>query len=1280
MTLLRDLIEIPDRVHKGDFVLKLTEGVVAPEATLRDYVVTEQLAGAFDRALELIESAVASGASKASYLHGSFGSGKSHFMAVLYLLLRQEPAARAIQELSAVVARHDDWLAGKRFLLVPYHLIGARNLESAILGGYARHLRRLHPEAAPPGVYLADAILEDADRLRASFGDDDRFFARLDQGRGPEGGGGSGWGDLESGWDAESYQRARAQPPESEDRRALVADLLATYFTAYESQAASTGEGFVPMDAGLSELARHAAGLGYHGVVLFLDELILWLASRAGQAGFVEQQIESLVKLVEAERADRPVPIVSFVARQRDLRKLIGDHMPGAERLRYVDKLDHYEGRFGQITLENRNLAKIVEKRLLRPRDDDARARLDEAFRDSLRTRPEVVDTLMASHDRGAFRALYPFSPALVDALVAVSSVLQRERTALKLLSELLVARRDVLEVGDLVPVGDLWDVLVAGDEPFSEEMRVVFEQAKKLWRGKLRPLLEDQHRLDPGAVPAAGHAFHGDARLLKTVLLAALAPEAPELRHLTVSRLVALNHGSIRSPIPGQETQLAATKLHDWVARGAGEIHLGDGTDPSVALELTGVDVDSILERVRGEDNRGNRAKKVRELLFAAMEIADDDELFHTRAVPFKGTRRTLDVVFGNVRELPDDAFDAGERWKLVLDFPFDDEGYTPADDVARLEELRRLREPTRTVCWLPSFLSRKGQGELGRLVLIDFLLTGERFDRNADHLPATDRQSARALLRNQQTQLRERLRQALEVGYGLRDGADPLIDRALGLDQHLQSLEPTFDPRPPAAAGFGKALEELACQALDHQFPAHPGLGPEEVRKADLVKVHKAVVETLEHPDRRLRIEDKRLRELLRRIATPLRLGTMHEAHFELDDHWVSHFEREAARDAADAGDAGGAGDSTGSGADPRITVGRLREWFDRPRPMGLPREIQDLVILLFAERTHRSFTLHGGPPLAPDPGTRLEDALALETQEMPSEEEWKRACDRAGALFGVQPLSNLLGTHNMADLVSKLRQRVAAARPECEALVSALGRRVEELGIGGGARLDAARDALGLLGRLDAAGEPVELLRRLAGFDPTPSIEAVARTLARAGEVRRLLVDDELWQLLDSAWRLDDHRAGDAAELRREVEAVLRHDELAQGAARALRELRARAVSLLAATPSSSATAPPTTAAPSAATPSAAAPPAAPSAASGRAGETAGWPAWADGAGVFDTPEAAGSALDQAREAVERWRRERPGAEGRFELTWTLHLRDDDDDDDDGDGDGDGGDGDG
>src|SRR5258708_2275439 len=130
--------------------------------------------------------------------------------------------------------------------------------------------------------------------------------------------------------------------------------------------------------------------------------------------------------------------------------------------------------------------------------------------------------------DRQMFRRVYPFSPALVQTLIAVSSVLQRERTALKVMVQLLVEQRDTLHVGDIVPAGDLFDAIAHGDEAFSQEMAIHFDNAKRLYHQKLLPVLEKEHgsRLEDLERKAVDDpkriAFRNDDRLVKTLLLAA--------------------------------------------------------------------------------------------------------------------------------------------------------------------------------------------------------------------------------------------------------------------------------------------------------------------------------------------------------------------------------------------------------------------------------------------------------------------------------------------------------------------------------------------------------------------------------------------------------------------------------------------------------------------------------------------------------------------------------------------------------------------------------------
>ncbi len=99
--MLRDVLIIPERAGAEDYVLRLTDsvGVGSAARTLDDYVVTPALADAFDRAMGLVAESITSGVSRGAFLTGSFGSGKSHFMAVLHALLRHDPAARGKPEL-----------------------------------------------------------------------------------------------------------------------------------------------------------------------------------------------------------------------------------------------------------------------------------------------------------------------------------------------------------------------------------------------------------------------------------------------------------------------------------------------------------------------------------------------------------------------------------------------------------------------------------------------------------------------------------------------------------------------------------------------------------------------------------------------------------------------------------------------------------------------------------------------------------------------------------------------------------------------------------------------------------------------------------------------------------------------------------------------------------------------------------------------------------------------------------------------------------------------------
>ena len=1125
-----EIFRIPRAVHQGDFVLRLTEGVddAHAAATLRDYVVTPQLVDCFGSALELIRGAMESGASRAAYLHGSFGSGKSHFMAVLSLLLGGNTAARALAELAPVVRDHGGWLGQQKVLVVPMHLISAHSFEAAVFGQYVRHVREHHPEAPLPGVYRADRVFADARKLRASMGDA-AFFAELGKGAADEG----GWGALGARWDAASFDAATAAPPGDAERSRLVGDLVDHFFSSARSEAAAGGEGYVAVDEGLSIIAQHAQALGYGAVVLFLDEVMLWLASRAGDTEFLAREAQKLIALVETANMQRPIPIVSFLARQRDLRDLIGEHVVGAEQQAINDVLRFWAGRFATIQLEDRNLPAIIEKRLLRPVDEAARARLEEAHVQTEKIRQDVMQVLLTREgDRQQFRQVYPFSPVLVQALVALSSLLQRERTALKLLVQLLVNQRETLALGDVMPVGELWSVLADGTEqPFSATARERFEQARRLWKQRLVPLLEREKAdaISRGTPPEqAERDFRTDARLLATLILSALAEGVEALSGLSAQKLAALNHGTVRTRIAGQEARLVLERLRRWAGE-VGEITLEEqGTTNRVSLHLAGVDTDLIIENARAADSLGARVQKVRQLVFEAAGISAEGTLtLPIRSVLWRGTERKVEVLFANVRGMAPETFrPTGEAtWRLVIDYPFDEPGQSPINDRAAINQARSNGIDAQALVWLPHFLTPSAQDDLGKLVVLDFLLTGTQLDAHAAHLSASERAQAGELLKGQASALRTSVLNALLSAYGITEQFRDRIDDSHALETNFYSLSDTLTLQRPVGATMAEALEHLVGQALAWQFPAHPQF-TREVKPGSLRKVWGWVQKAAQQPNGRIEI-DAPDRDEMKRLAVPLELGDMGDAPFVLTRRWETHFAQCHAQD----------------GVTP-VTVERVRKWIDQPKARGLTREAANLVILTWALQTNRSFHLVAGGAAVDATIDRLHDDFEVRRQQLPDEATWSTATRRAAELLGLvaPPLRSAQGVailgRAIAEKVTAVQAGVTAYAQELE---TALGR----VQVTDGNRRESARSAREIVSALQGASatKAIEVLASAAVPTSGTAVgEAIEQGAELAAQLRKLQ-----WSFLPSLAQLPrEHFGARVDALVGEVREALRADE--------------------------------------------------------------------------------------------------------------------------------------
>ena len=125
--------------------------------------------------------------------------------------------------------------------------------------------------------------------------------------------------------------------------------------------------------------------------------------------------------------------------------------------------------------------------------------------------------------------------------------------------------------------------------------------------------------------------------------------------------------------------------------------------------------------------------------------------------------------------------------------------------------------------------------------------------------------------------------------------------------------------------------------------------------------------------------------MRRVLTRVAGPLGLGTMYQAHFIADaGHWIDLVDRRRAE--------------TGTTT---LTVGVVRRWLDGAdtptERRGLTREVADLVILLVAAATDRTLVDAGRTVVRPEIG-RLRDEWELRAQDLPARRCGRTAVRRA------------------------------------------------------------------------------------------------------------------------------------------------------------------------------------------------------------------------------------------------------------------------------------------
>jgi hypothetical protein len=875
-----------------------------------------------------------------------------------------------------------------------------------------------------------------------------------------------------------------------------------------------------------------------------------------------------MVKLKEAQDADRAIPIVSFMARQRDISQFLGEHASGSLRAETQRNMSHHEGRFEVVELADSNLPAIVAHRVVRPKDESAAQRLADDFAKTWRAAGQAQSVLIGSEgDEADFKKVYPFSPALIEALVALSECLQRERTAIRILMELLVNHLPDLETGRVVPVGDAFDALAESEDPIDDPvMKARFDRARDLYRESFLPIIRRQHNTDNptacqrmredhdrrlGCSGCQQKMCRNDNRLAKTLLMAALVPEARPFKGLTVKRLTHLNHGTIASPIPDAAAQVVFQRIRDWLPQ-IGALRLGEQADPEVNIHLAGVDLQPILAAGADADQTGARKNTLRRLLYGALEIASDGTVAETE-ISFHGTRRSGRVRYGNVREMDDTTLTCPREfeWQLIVDYPFDERGHGPDEDVRTVERFRDTRpadaSPNPTVVWLPTFFSHTLERDLGELVILEHILDGDA-RKYLGHLRVEDQLTTRADLTSLRAQKEALVKRTLVQAYGLAMANDSaLLDQSRSVDEHFIPLLGDLDIRAVLAGTMKDGFRQVVDTVLSKKYPHHPRFDG-TVSASRMEKVGKLVEKLIDEPDRRMNVE-KGERSDLRAYTDPLGITETGDVAVLLNERPFKEIEQQRQQAGIDT-----------------PTVGNVRGWLDPQQTRGLPAEVQDVLISLYASWGGRTFRRDGKSYTLPRPG-QLPNEVELLRPELPTQAEWIEALNRAGDLLGVAIGGRSLGARNLAAFVEKVKEKLKEVK-DADDLPVALEPKIRDWAESEDVpRLVTARASAALFQQL-LGNDGASIVRDLASFTPKTSTIAMGRNFKTAAASKRLLEEDARWIVLRQVKGLlgDAERGERARLLLEDLAALLAADEVNKMLADGLSDLTRRADELL------------------------------------------------------------------------------------------------------------------
>jgi hypothetical protein len=222
--------------------------------------------------------------------------------------------------------------------------------------------------------------------------------------------------------------------------------------------------------------------------------------------------------------------------------------------------------------------------------------------------------------------------------------------------------------------------------------------------------------------------------------------------------------------------------------------------------------------------------------------------------------------------------------------------------------------------------------------------------------------------------------------------------------------------------------------------------------------------------------------------------------------------------------------------------ITVGELRAALDHPQRRGLIRDMQDLIILLYADRMKVRMVRYGTAVNDAQIG-RLDDDVVLRQMPLPADAQWRAAVQVMNLVFGCG-LSAALTVNGFGRLNNEVERVRAERGAAVRELVDAMGLADVSARCGPEASRRRTAETAKRIIEAMAAGDEVVRVGKIAAF-ADERLEAVGRSVAKASDIARVLRTTN-WPVFKMIEQLADKRRDAAAVILGRVGSILAADE--------------------------------------------------------------------------------------------------------------------------------------